>query len=183
MHAALEMPDIRQYLTACHELFKFLLALQGCVHIRAVVLSDDRGAGRRPGAERGVPAVRRALGVPAPLVPTLSGPDQGQSGAPDPLHPLRASSTAARLRTTTISTSRPRAGWRARPMCAGTPRRGSAPSTASSATSGRCFSPWRTMPLIDISASARLQSLAPRLLPATVEVERRPLSVYAEALQ
>ena len=29
MHAALEMPDIRQYLTACHELFKFLLALQG----------------------------------------------------------------------------------------------------------------------------------------------------------
>ena len=25
--------------------------------------------------------------------------------------------------------------------------------------------------------------LAPRLLPATVEVERRPLSVYAEALQ
>ena len=29
MHAALERPDIRQYLTACHELFKFLLALQG----------------------------------------------------------------------------------------------------------------------------------------------------------
>ena len=29
MHAALEMPDIRQYLTACHELFEFLLALQG----------------------------------------------------------------------------------------------------------------------------------------------------------
>ena len=42
---------------------------------------------RRPGAERGVPAVRRALGVHAALVPTLSGPDQGQSGAPDPLHP------------------------------------------------------------------------------------------------
>ena len=29
MHAALERPDIRQYLTACHELFEFLLALQG----------------------------------------------------------------------------------------------------------------------------------------------------------
>ena len=29
MHAALERPDIRQCLTACHELFKFLLALQG----------------------------------------------------------------------------------------------------------------------------------------------------------
>ena len=39
MHAALERPDIRQYLTACHELFESLLALQGGVHIRVVV--DD----------------------------------------------------------------------------------------------------------------------------------------------
>ena len=34
MHAALERPDIRQYLTACHELFEFLLALQGRPHTR-----------------------------------------------------------------------------------------------------------------------------------------------------
>ena len=55
--------------------------------MRAVALSDEARGRRRPGAERGVPAVRRALGVHAALVPTLSGPDQGQSGAPDPLHP------------------------------------------------------------------------------------------------
>ena len=29
MNAASQRPDIRQYLTACHKLFKFLLALQG----------------------------------------------------------------------------------------------------------------------------------------------------------
>jgi len=29
MNAALERPDIRQYLTACLKLFKFLFALQG----------------------------------------------------------------------------------------------------------------------------------------------------------
>ena len=35
---------------------------------------------------------------------------------------VTASSTGARSRTTRTSTSRRRAGWRARPMCAGTPR-------------------------------------------------------------
>ena len=42
---------------------------------------------RRPGAERGVPAVRCARGVPAALVPPLSGKDEGQGRASDPLHP------------------------------------------------------------------------------------------------
>ena len=54
--------------------------------MRAVVLSDDRAAGGRPGNERRVPPVRRALGVPAPLLPALSGTDEGQGGAPDSLH-------------------------------------------------------------------------------------------------
>ena len=49
MHAALERPDIRQYLTACHELFEFLLALQGGVHIRVVIASQN---GNRNGAGR-----------------------------------------------------------------------------------------------------------------------------------
>ena len=55
--------------------------------MRAVVLSDDRGAGGGLVLNEEFLPVRRALGVHAALVPTLSGPDQGQSGAPDPLHP------------------------------------------------------------------------------------------------
>ena len=55
--------------------------------MRAVVLSDDRGAGGGLVLNEEFLRFARALGVHAALVPTLSGPDQGQSGAPDPLHP------------------------------------------------------------------------------------------------
>ena len=45
----------------------------------------------------------------------------------------------------------------AQPTSAGMPRPGSVLSTASSATSGRCFSPWRTIP-IDVSAPGMRRS-------------------------
>ena len=125
--------------------------------MRAVVLSDDRAAGARPSVQRGVPALRQALGVRSPRLSAIPGEDEGQGRAPDPLHPgellLRGGSSPA----TTISTRRPRAGWRARPTCAGTARRGSGRWTASSATSGRCSGPWPTAPTA-VSASGWLRS-------------------------
>ena len=41
--------------------------------------------GRHAGAERGVRALRGALGLPDPRLPSVPRPDQGQGGAPDPL--------------------------------------------------------------------------------------------------
>ena len=55
--------------------------------MRAVALSDDRGERRRADSEHGVPAVRRALGIPCPIVPTVPSAHEGQGGAADPLHP------------------------------------------------------------------------------------------------
>ena len=42
---------------------------------------------RRADSEHGVPAVRRALGIPCPIVPTVPSAHEGQGGAADPLHP------------------------------------------------------------------------------------------------
>ena len=69
----------------------------------------------------------------------------------------RASSTGAASPTTTISTRRPQAGWRARPTGAGTARRGRAPSTASNATNMLCCGPWPTAPTA-VLASGRLRN-------------------------
>ena len=98
MHAALERPDIRQYLTACHELFKFLLALQGAstyVHIRAV---DHEGevlevyATKRRDHRAALEFLKRAMkryGRPATIVTdrlqVIPGCDEGdrQCGRPD----------------------------------------------------------------------------------------------------
>ena len=55
--------------------------------MRAVVLSDGPRGRRRAGVERGVSARCRALGVPPARLPAVSGADEGQGGAADPLHP------------------------------------------------------------------------------------------------
>ena len=70
---------------------------------------------------------------------------------------VTASSTGVRSRTTRSSTSRRRAGWRARPTCVGTVRRASAQWTASSGTSVRCCVPWHAVPT-SVSASTAVPS-------------------------
>ena len=124
--------------------------------MRAVVLSDDRGAGG--GLVLNEEFLRFAAHwgfMPRSCRPYRPRPRAKWSARS--ATSARASSTAARLRMTTISTSRPCAGWRAQPTSAGMPRPGSVLSSASSATSGRCFSPWRTIP-IDVSAPGMLRS-------------------------
>ena len=65
--------------------------------------------------------------------------------------------SGAAARTTTISTRRQRAGWRARPTCTGTAPPGSAPSTAANAAGVRFCGPRPTAPTA-VSASGRLRS-------------------------
>ena len=142
--------------------------------MRAVVLSGGRGAG---GGEEFLRFAAHWGSSRARADPT--GPRPRAKWSARSATSARASSAAARLRMTTISTSRPCAGWRAQPTSAGMPRPGSVLPAASGATGGRCFSPWRTIP----TGVRHAPEPAPRRLPATVKPGRRPLGVYAEALQ
>ena len=68
--------------------------------------------------------------------------------------------SGAAARTTTISTRRQRAGWRARPTCAGTAPPGSAPSSAANAAGGAVLrspanSPYRRLGLGQAPEPAR----------------------------
>ena len=133
--------SIRQYLTACHELFKFLLEAGG-VHIRAVVLPTTRGR-RRPGAERGVSAVR--TGGSRRLVPYHAQ----TKGKVRPIRIRESSSTAARLRMTTIQ----RAG---RALAGGHSVHNGYATTGERPDLARrraVLPPWRTIP-IDVSGMA-----------------------------
>ena len=124
--------------------------------MRAVVLSDDRAAAGGLLLNAEFLRFARHWGFDPPPAGLTGRRRRARSSARSAIS-ATASSTGAASQTTTISTRRPRAGWRARPTCAGTARRGSAPSTASSATSGRCCGPWPTAP-IAVSAFGRLRS-------------------------
>ena len=101
----------------------------------AAVRADERGGavarpngGRRADPERGVRALRRALGLHAAFLPAVERP----------IRYLRESffysSTVVRSRTTRISTRRPRPSWSGPRTSGGTARPENAPWIASSAT-------------------------------------------------
>ncbi len=49
--------------------------------MKSVVIADHRPGGGRPPREPGVPALRRALGLPDPRLPAVSREDQGEGRA------------------------------------------------------------------------------------------------------
>ena len=130
--------------------------------MRAVVIADERSSAAALVLNSRVPALRRALGLSASCLPPVSGEDQGQSGAADPLcapelllwpHvPQRRGSERAEpnvgsSRTPTRAVTGPPARRRA---------------CASSAMSARLCNPW----LRALSASAGL-SRSPRAAAAS----------------
>ena len=101
------------------------------------------------GAERGLPALRRPLGVPAAGLPALPSPDQGQGGAADPLPPRQLLLRPAVRQRRGSQRAGARVARRGPPTCAGTAPPGNARWIASNATSGRrCSrcSRWRAVP-------------------------------------
>ena len=130
------------------------VAVRSDARRRAVRRSRRRG---RPAAQRGVPALRQALGVRSPRLPTLPGEDEGQGRAPDPLHPgellLR---TQLRQRRRSQRAGRGLAGGHGQRAPAwhdgGAPYRPLRARRANGAAS-----PWPTAPTA-VSASGRLRS-------------------------
>ena len=113
---------------------------EGAGQMRAVVLSDQRVGGGELvlNAESALPRTGDSTRARAGRIGRRRRARwSGQSATS-----VTASSTGVRSRTTRTSTSRRRAGWRARPTCVGTVRRASAQWTASSGTSVRCCVPW-----------------------------------------
>ncbi|MYJ74879.1 MAG: transposase family protein [Gammaproteobacteria bacterium] len=70
-----------------------------------------------------------------------------------------------------------------REMCAGTARRVSARWTLSSVTSARRFVPWPAKPCRRLGARQPQAAARRRLVAPTVQVQRRPLREYSEAVQ
>ena len=123
--------------------------------MRAVVLSDQRVGG----GELVLNAEFLRFAAHWGFHPRACRPYRAQTKGKveRPIRYIRASSTGVRSRTTRTSTSRRRAGWRARPTCVGTGRRASAQWTASSGTSVRCCVPWHAVPT-SVSASTAVPS-------------------------
>ena len=76
---------------------------------------------------------------------------------------LRPGTAGRSFANETISMSRPRGGWIARPMCAVTSPPGSDPSVVSSATSGRRSFRWRTVFTGALASARHRNRRAPRL--------------------
>ena len=133
---------------------------------------------RRAGVERGVSARCRALGVPPARVPAVSGADEGPGGSGRSATSVTASSTGARSRTTRTSTSRRRAGWRARPLCAGTPRTGERPVDRVERDEREALGPLARRPYQRVGVQPATEPTR-RRVPDTGKVERRSLRVYA----
>ena len=93
---------------------------------------------------------------------------------------VTASSTGVHSPTTRTSTSRRRAGWRARPTCAGTARRASAQWTASERDEREVLRPVANRPYRRLGVQPAAEPTR-RRVPDTIAVERRSLRVYAEA--
>ena len=144
-------------------------------------LGRQRGRGRHH-AQREVPALRGPLGLHAAGLQAVPGQDQGQGGAPDPLHPGRILLRPVPSPATAISTARPRPGWRARPTRASTAPPGSGPRSGSSGPERAALLPLAPCPFRSLGLP---REAAPEPPPAAagVTVEKRPLSVYAEVLQ
>ena len=177
MHAALEMPDIRQYLTACHELFKFLLALQGASTYARWCCPMTAG----PGGGLVLNAEFLRFAAHWGFLPRSCRPYRAQTKGKveRPIRYIRENFFYGRSFANDDDLNEQAAGTSNVRRHATT---GERPIDRFERDERAVLLPLANHPYRHLGVR-QAPDLAPRLLPATVEVERRPLSVYAEALQ
>ena len=148
--------------------------------MRAVVLSDGRVGGGELVFERGVSARCRALGGSTRARAGRIGRRRRARWSGRSATSATASSTGARSRTTRTSTSRRRAGWRARPLCARHSTTGERPVDRFERDEREALGPLARRPYQRFGVQPATEPTR-RRVPNTVKVERRSLRVYAEA--